>query len=284
METLLANSKWLDRDLNLLEFRKHVSLVKQLKECDLEEAVFNVLSIERETCGEKLDEKEILKVVKSVPVYSFALSNRKTYVLGAEFGEQLSKTGLKLTWEDVSNQEEIFCLELPENLQFQDPALGACTSILFYPRALTRTKKVMSLTMVNKHERTKAKSFYLVSEDTTVETLQQSLDAIFGVPKDLKQKVVLFLNFYLYIQTGNPDLRHVRPPGIKSIAKSFRNRDLLGASRPYTLVGFNFKKPTIYSIDSTQVSGHFRWQPKGPGRSRTELVWVESHERVYNKS
>jgi hypothetical protein len=51
--------------------------------------------------------------------------------------------------------------------------------------------------------------------------------------------------------------------------------------KTFELVGYNMKLPRTYTVDSTIVSGHFRWQPHGPGRSLLKHIYIEPHPRNY---
>ena len=53
------------------------------------------------------------------------------------------------------------------------------------------------------------------------------------------------------------------------------------ARLPVFLVGFDWKKNRLYKMSSTDVAGHFRWQPCGPGRSQVKLIWIDDHSREY---
>jgi hypothetical protein len=91
------------------------------------------------------------------------------------------------------------------------------------------------------------------------------------------------VNYLVYIISGQPDLRSWRPPPRPKSKKPkvVRNYENL-SSVPITLVGYNWKKATIYSVDSTTVSGHFRWQPYGKELSMVKLIWIDAHTRTYN--
>jgi hypothetical protein len=59
-----------------------------------------------------------------------------------------------------------------------------------------------------------------------------------------------------------------------------------GQKRIYTpkmfhTVGYNLTLPREYTVDSTTVSGHFRWQPYGPGRTLVKHIYIEPHIRSY---
>lgn len=88
----------------------------------------------------------------------------------------------------------------------------------------------------------------------------------------------LFLNTIAYIDSGNPDLRHLRKPRRKEKQiKMGTSFDSLDFPNGVTLVGFDFKKKRIIREGEIPVSGHFRWQPCGKGRSKVELIFIEPY-------
>lgn len=87
----------------------------------------------------------------------------------------------------------------------------------------------------------------------------------------------------LYINSGDPDLRHLQPVkqarGLRAFKRRRKNEH--GYLMPVTLVGFNYKKPALYSKSETLVSTHPRWQPCGKNREQIKLIWVREHVRHY---
>jgi len=100
-------------------------------------------------------------------------------------------------------------------------------------------------------------------------------------PEVLEWSARRVINALLYIYSGDPDLREYRPPG-KELPR--RERDNLVrqfGNEAAFLVSWDWKKPKVYNVDSTVVSGHYRWQPCGPGLSRVKRIWIDSHVRSY---
>ncbi len=93
----------------------------------------------------------------------------------------------------------------------------------------------------------------------------------------------VLLNIIVYINSGEPDLQvdedKVPPPGKNSkYIKRVECYEL-----PHIRVGFNFMKPKRYFVDGCEVSGHFRWQPYGPGRTKVKLIFIEPFKKQFNK-
>lgn len=93
------------------------------------------------------------------------------------------------------------------------------------------------------------------------------------------------LKCLIYIQSGDPDLRKYRPPKIESKnpkkIRSFYRKHHDNSLIPMILVGYDFKKPVVYQVGETSVTGHFRWQPYGEGRTKVKLIWIDEHLRHY---
>lgn len=64
----------------------------------------------------------------------------------------------------------------------------------------------------------------------------------------------------------------------KSKANGQKNRY---TSKHWHEVGANLVLPREFTVDSTIVSGHFRWQPYGPQRSLIKHIYIQPHTRTY---
>jgi len=101
----------------------------------------------------------------------------------------------------------------------------------------------------------------------------------------LKENVQRVMNCIIYINSQEPDLQKTVPDFNLTVK---RKRELaekgMGLNEfalPIINVSWNYKKPTIYNMDSSFVETHPRWQPCGPNRSQVKLIWVKEHERHY---
>jgi hypothetical protein len=52
-------------------------------------------------------------------------------------------------------------------------------------------------------------------------------------------------------------------------------------SIPIRLLSFSFHEKINFQIDSTEVRGHFRWQPFGPAMNQIKLIWIAAHTRHF---
>ncbi|NBO09725.1 MAG: hypothetical protein EBV30_10395, partial [Actinobacteria bacterium] len=94
------------------------------------------------------------------------------------------------------------------------------------------------------------------------------------------------LNAAIYVHSSDPTL--VRLPAEQELSNKKRAelRNRTGAENlctvPVTLLNKDYHFERSYSVDSTTVRGHLRWQPCGAGRAQTRLIWIDEHERNYN--
>lgn len=91
----------------------------------------------------------------------------------------------------------------------------------------------------------------------------------------------LSFNILLYLGTDEIDLDTVYIFNPHTGQKSGRIKNRYEFN--HYSVGFNFKKPKQYRADGCKVSGHFRWQPHGPGFSLLKLIWIDSYSKTFNK-
>jgi hypothetical protein len=102
-----------------------------------------------------------------------------------------------------------------------------------------------------------------------------------SIPTDI---VDFCLKVLLYIHTGDPDLQPEakRYPCATNPEKYIRH---IENHCPFTVLnlGYGFHERHRH-VDSTMVTGHFRWQPYGQKLSKVKLIWIEAHERSYKKA
>jgi len=96
-----------------------------------------------------------------------------------------------------------------------------------------------------------------------------------------------FINLAIYINSLNPDVLPTKPIQDQSNSKRKEFYTKHGVANhctvPVTFVSWNYKKPVTYSVDSTMVSSHFRWQRCGPGFSQVKLILIDEHERHFKE-
>lgn len=248
--------------------------------------------------------------------YMFEAEQCPIFKMAREFSEELAKVDLDVKTSMIPVSEKLMCIEFPEHMRFdlggeryarcvyawvtdersstEDGILAKRYFEMFFPLydkddnltqethqfglPITDLFSTFSVMLENCRERE-------LQSPHVQELLRQNPFHKVHFNKELFSFV---LKCYLYIHSGDPDLREYRapkPPATRDAKKQriwFRhheNKSLVDM----TLVGFNFKKPVTYSVDSATVIGHFRWQPWGPAREKVKLIWIEAHTRHYKK-
>jgi len=97
----------------------------------------------------------------------------------------------------------------------------------------------------------------------------------------------ILLNAVLFVHNEDEDILRLKPasnPAKKNgkPVKISSGVAINNCSIPVELVNFNFHRRTNYSIDSTSVKGHFRWQPHGQEKAKLKLIWIAEHIRKFN--
>lgn len=98
--------------------------------------------------------------------------------------------------------------------------------------------------------------------------------------------LMLFANLVLYITKCQPELFPLKASNMltnKEKREFEKTHNVVnGCELPITLVSWNYQKPKSYNVDSTTVSGHFRWQRHGPESSLLKLIYIDEHIRNYS--
>lgn len=109
-------------------------------------------------------------------------------------------------------------------------------------------------------------------------------DFIKTIPEDMAEGARFAFNCLLYLESGDPDLRVQKFKSMLESSNGSRAERRFGSrkiSYAGVLIGFDYKKLKMYNVDTTEVQGHFRWQPYGEGRNKLKLIWIEPHTREY---
>ena len=251
------------------------------------------------------DRKQVLTTHFASYWAYFGMQGKPIYKMAHEFSKELAKVKLDIAVTNIPYNIGIFCVEFPDGIRFNmgpsDDGGGDLYAHCAY--IFTSDEKSMAATTGREAVRYVQFTIPLYDEDGKLTYQIQefgipitSLDQTFAeavtecckystVPLNNMDFVNFCFNSLVYINSGDPDLRHTRaasPPctgKAKKLRLWARNNCLLDV----THVGFNFKKPVTYSVDQTTVMGHFRWQPHGEGRKHVKLIWIQSHSRTYNK-
>lgn len=109
-----------------------------------------------------------------------------------------------------------------------------------------------------------------------------------SIKEDINKEIILELAIkcLIYLESGKPDLREWNPRPI-GMNKREHSRWALDhkedPKQPCILVGMDWKKHPIYSIDQSLRCGHWRWQACGKNWSEHQLIWIDETIVNYNK-
>jgi hypothetical protein len=93
----------------------------------------------------------------------------------------------------------------------------------------------------------------------------------------------IIFNVILYIHYHNEPFE-IKTNNFSSKTSKYVAQTKIYTTKPYILLGENFRKPKEYTCGEVGVSGHFRWQPYGPSKSLLKHIYIKPHTRNYNKS
>lgn len=221
--------------------------------------------------------------------------------MAKEFGNALLKTKCNVSAKFLKFDNTLKCIEFPDDISFdcKDGDFATCAYVGMYKHPAGEKFQAVHpdnhLEMLNAdyildivtplgdwkidHVR-----IFLREDDLISDALASAHKLVInatGIGLDL---VTYIVNCLLYIESGDPDLRHLRPMPKPSNAKKIKQWRREGGEEitcDVTWVGFDYKKERQYHIDSTWVDRYLRWQMCGPGRSELRPVWVKEHTRHY---
>jgi hypothetical protein len=139
---------------------------------------------------------------------------------------------------------------------------------------LTNTVSFINIEINNKY---KTVSDLLERTPNITQNFQLNIDAIHFAFKA-----------YLYLHSGEPDLRFQKHIDFPTTKKPKKIRHFLkeneGKLIDLTLLGYEHKKGKLYTVDSFDVSGHFRWQRYGKDLQQIKLIWLDSYTKHPQKT
>jgi hypothetical protein len=98
----------------------------------------------------------------------------------------------------------------------------------------------------------------------------------------------LLLNSAIYAHSADPELAKLVPRRELTKPEQKAQRDKNGGMEnmcmlPITVLNRSYSMGREYSMDSSKVTGHFRWQPCGEKWNQVKLIWIDEFERTYKK-
>jgi hypothetical protein len=172
------------------------------------------------------------------------------------------------------NDEDVFWVECPHDKEIRAFCLVIRKQIDGWTRIL--------LNILLKNE-----SDFSISMAVEESSISEIVEHHFNGDRQTVRQIEFALKVITYLLSGEPDLRFWDNKVPDNLPK--RDKDRWKTANqdkpdfPAYLVGVNWMKDRIRHVDSSSVSAHFRWQPCGTARSLVKLIWIDEHERVYNK-
>jgi len=229
----------------------------------------------------------------------------KVYRIADKFGSHLNRTKLKLPTSILPYSEnQYYMFEFPEC--FHDESTGDYhrnvivhlgTEVLL---DLPGVDKPMILGLkdckrgmvfifpdYDKNGNTKDTQTFLRLDPTVDVTIEKIMDRhindMLNSNVHLKRIVGFALKCLLYVSSGDPDLKDesckkILTENPKKIRRHIKNECMIDA----VSVGYGMHKRHFKSSES-EVVGHYRWQPYGPGRTQVKLIWIDEHIRKYGE-
>lgn len=225
---------------------------------------------------------------------------RKTsYIVAGEFFDVLSSVDLKLSPSHIPLTNEAVYIQYPQLLKLQpqggllptDEYVGGSFVGVFDQGqdgfAYERGKTFVMMTYpLNKYGKRTGGDFLIAIMSLHYDSLEEAwnrYDAESIAPDPVVRMLTSnLLKLLVYIKSGDPDLRFLsRPKGPGQRREQAKDLGYFYEQDVYH-VGFDWKKSRIFSVASTKVRSHFRWQPCGPNRENVKLILIDEHNRNFS--
>lgn len=221
------------------------------------------------------------------------------HLIGRDFFTQLIKVKLNILPEYLTGIKKCLYIEYPYDIYINNDIFfsGCILAPLLDPDGVV--KRLGLGIFMNNGAELNSLTFYIDVINLPIHTIEEYIDSISEISKSKYESAFndvskedwsnifrISINSILYVMSGNPDLRMIRPP-LKSKYKTTKGMKKFIKEYPLDIpmvyVGYNYKKHNFYSVDGTTVKGHFRWQPYGNKRSLIKLIWIDTYEKIFNK-
>lgn len=232
---------------------------------------------------------------------SMPADRRKIHWLAKDFGRQLAKADLDVPTRllrEAFEERHAFYVEADPGVFFDqdDGSSARCFFATMTTGVSSENGEYASLLNLNfpdfdERGGLTGTSSWVMLDVTHGERVSEALEKALSLPRMgesgvSRRNVELAAKVIIYLCSGEPDLREEMPPirpstkndkKIRAFERETADKSLL----PIVRVGYSFMKERRVGVEETEVSGHFRWQPWGEGRSKVKLIWIDPHVRRY---
>lgn len=229
---------------------------------------------------------------KLVVGYKYYLEDPKNYVISKSLKEALRKTKQNIKIKHMPDYFNGY-LEIP-NLLDEDNSLVA--GIFASIRPLENEERILNISTVTNIKSPQVGYLTLdlsdCPPDTSMEDLVKNHTRL--VTKANKEKTIIIkteeetvfhectkviLNTIMYITSSNAELVN-EINQFSSKPSKYTAQKKIYTPKPYIFVGKNFQMPRRgggIKCGEFPVSGHWRWQPHGPGMSLHKWIYIEEY-------
>lgn len=213
------------------------------------------------------------------------------YLMAKEFSEELIKLNLNLTFNCLQQLHPITYIEFPEHLIkfFEKDGVNlyikGCFLLVSGERIIISFFALVNnkLNIYNTDPLTMSDINSFLNELNPMMNEVKDIENKTGVKCNFIEQIIYAIKCGIYIKTGSPDIRHLKPK--KFIGKNKKSLRKHKRNNPYDyeviFVGFNFKKSVTYSKDGTVVKQHLRVQHYGKNLSEIKIITIHEHDRKF---
>jgi hypothetical protein len=237
---------------------------------------------------------QMLAPVRTLLFYQiFKQDGALIYKMARQFSEELAKLKITVPARVIPADNKIVCIEFEDDFPNYTAVYIGCVD---NPGKDSRGQvyKRLEFQFMKRPDGVHADNWdryvlHFYSEDEEIEGAVDRLKEVnpdFHIPVETLK---FALNCFLYVHSGDPDLRQHRPPKrpLTRKPKEQRRYDKMMESQhgvPVTLVGFDFKKERIFNAEGAEVPAHFQGYWTGKGRTDLKLRWKESYTKTFRKA
>ena len=220
----------------------------------------------------------------------YVCGRAKVHMIASLFGNHLAKTKLNLPMSVLPDREgQKYCFEFPDDIRFVN-YLGeyhrSCMVQIATNRDGHRTISIIAPDLDERGAWKDSTSQATISDEYP--TIEENLAHIplgeFEQPVITPEMIAYTMKCLVYVESGEPDLES--QAGHKILTRNPKKARRQAENRcPFDIVrvGYSFYKGITRHVADTRVSGHFRWQPWGPGLTRIKLIWINEHVRTFGQ-
>ena len=211
----------------------------------------------------------------------FLLARAKVYHIAEEFGRQLYKAPITIDTQYMPEPGWTGLIEFPDSIHL---SFGSDHHRSAFVRMGYTLDNTIALQIVcpdySASGGIKATKSVSILPLFPGKTLQECLDLCPGEKVISIDTIAFIVKCLLYIKSAKPDLESIWKPCLTKNPKKVKRHSSNYAPFPIEKVGFGFHGKSTH-VDTTSVSGHFRWQRVGPQLMQVKLIWIDEHERHY---